>query len=111
MSSTFLSAASSAPEVSGECKADYKKLETCVKKAVKENLALGTKLGMTYANAEACVEGAADDAAKEACIMPAVELLRETCPSEVESMETSCAPSFEFQDFALDFAEQLEDGE
>ena len=122
VSSIFLSAASSAPDISTECMADYLKVNACVEKAISEDSTLGDKIETTSATAHPCIEGAADDDAKEACLQPLKQLVHATCPSQFESMESSCcghllfrwscaSASFQFEGFALDLAEQLEDGE
>ncbi|KAL7496312.1 hypothetical protein ACHAWT_005817 [Skeletonema menzelii] len=101
--------------------ADYLKVNACVEKAISEDSTLGDKIETTSATAHPCIEGAADDDAKEACLQPLKQLVHATCPSQFESMESSCcghflfrwscaSASFQFEGFALDLAEQLEDG-
>ena len=113
MSSTFLSAASPAPDVVSEaCQKETDKLDACVQDATAKYATLGEMFEVTFAAAEECYEKAADADAELYCAMPVSKLLVSTCPSEAKSMDTSCTPtSFKFEDFALNFAEKLKDGE
>jgi hypothetical protein len=95
-----------------KCKKAAKDLHMCVLKVIADD-ATGAKASAwenVITEAEGCYTAAGDDkAAQEACAMPVLELSAEDCPSGFDALLKACAPtSFEFEDFVLDLAEELE---
>jgi|SaaInl74LU_5_DNA_1037368.scaffolds.fasta_scaffold12273_5 hypothetical protein len=85
----------------------------CVLKVIADDAteAKATAWENVMTEAQACMEAAAGDdkVAQEACAMPVFELSAEDCPSGFDALLEACAPtSFEFEDFVLDLAEELE---
>mmetsp|Transcript_24676 Transcript_24676/g.38316 ORF Transcript_24676/g.38316 Transcript_24676/m.38316 type:complete len:271 (+) Transcript_24676:99-911(+) len=95
-----------------KCKKAAKDLHMCVLKVIADDTT-GAKASAwenVITEAEGCYTAAGDDkAAQEACAMPVLELSAEDCPSGFDALLKACAPtSFEFEDFVLDLAEELE---
>ena len=87
------------------------KLTTCAKDAASKNPVLGLKLLMAQNTFETCVEDAGDDFDELVkCWKPFAGVLIESgCSAEVKDVEDTCGvPSFEFEDFFLDLAEDEE---
>eukprot|EP00984_Skeletonema_dohrnii_P005132 scaffold1813_cov134-Skeletonema_dohrnii-CCMP3373.AAC.1 len=96
-----------------KCIKAAKDLHMCVLKVIADDAtgAKATAWENVITEAQACMEAAAGDdkVAQEACAMPVFELSAEDCPSGFDALLKACAPtSFEFEDFVLDLAEELE---
>ena len=89
-------------------------LAKCAEKAATEDPLVGMKIWAAYLVFATCVEEATDDTDKfmECWETFAEVFIQNGCSAEIKQLEEACgAPSFEFEDFALDLAEVLKDGE
>ena len=97
---TFLSAARSPA-----CQDALQSLGNCSLMAEKD-----PKIIKATLDENACIEEAGNDSLKTvACILAFQDLVKSYCPDVAEAVDKECgSPSFEFEDFALELAEELE---
>jgi hypothetical protein len=100
--------------VSDACKAlgeETGPLTTCAKDAAHKDIRVAMKLLPAVSTFQTCVKDAGDDVDELVkCWKPFAGVLSESgCSAEVKDVEDTCGiPSFEFEDFFLDLAEDEE---
>ena len=126
MSSTFLSGASSDEflakkssrpgnkKPSKQCRREFENMQNCIEDILDQNTKAtnrwGQRLSRDNRNARICANRAFDDEDVWDCYSNVINRVARRCPVEVDAFKEKCNSPFEFEDFALDLAEELEDG-